>query len=153
MPDVRTQPGLRTEFHRVLGICGLLVVTGCGVRVTTPESKSVPSEPMKVYRGKIQASFPPGSGEVGLSDDTGAMRIVIGSSSRGEPRLDYYEGILPGFSGEGATSAVIGFADEVSLFTVVTPEDDTLVLNALLPDLAVYRDDSGTGFVVEFSAG
>lgn len=129
-----------------LAITGLLLCAGC-------PSTAVVIGLAGYFLGVLSVEFQPDNGsELRVSDTTGQARVQFGSD-RCRPRVESYEGILPGFVESGATQVRIDLERGTVSGTVTTPEGNHEDLIGVLPGLSARRSQSDMGFELGFEDG
>ena len=105
-----------------------------------------------VFIGTIAVQFPDGSSARQLSDGSGQAKVVFTDGGNGNARLDVYEGLIPGFTSAGATTARVDLNAGSVTGQVTTPSGEVKDLSGLIPGLQAAREGD-KGFSISYDDG
>ncbi len=138
----------------------LLLTLSCGDANPDPDAPA--SRTARAFTGNLKVDFPTVS-DRSISNTAGPAQVRWNDADGDSPELDAYEGILPGFAGNGSTQASINLntqpaanaqstGDLPVTGTVVLPDGTEIDLADLFPDIRV-EPLGDTGFRITYTDG
>ncbi len=146
-----------------LACLGLMFVLAGGECPPDDDMNGGPPAAARTFMGDVSATF--ASREIPLSERSGSATFRWAGVEDGQPELETYEGILPGFSDQGATTVSVDLSPILNpspnvqttgtvpvTGTITDASGNTINLTEVVDDPLAAPLDS-TGFVISFTIG